>query len=142
MVCCKQSKIEKTLYSAVATYATKSANSSKRDWSVPCNCGQSLLIFLLLWLLSTSLSNFQALYAPEPKIETRRKKQKPYITETDESLVSSRFSREIRVSLSISVSKIELYDSQSQSQSRIFTKLSLSLILNLVNSILTILMSL
>ena len=48
--------------------------------------------------------------------------------------VSSRFSREIRVSVSISVSKIDLFKSQSQSQSQILTRLSLSLNLNLTNS--------
>ena len=65
-----------------------------------------------------------------------------YAAETDESLVSSRFSREIRVSVSISVSEIEPFESQSQSQSQESTKLSLSLNLNLINSILTIMMSL
>ena len=55
-------------------------------------------------------------------------------SETDESLVLSRFSREIRVSVSISVSKIDLFKSQSQSQSHILTRLSLSLNLNLTNT--------
>ena len=69
-------------------------------------------------------------------IVTDEPRAKPVVcvSETDESLVLSRFSREIRVSVSISVSKIDLFKSQSQSQSQILTRLSLSLNLNLTNS--------
>ena len=55
-----------------------------------------------------------------------------YVPDTDESLVSSRFSREMRLSVSVSVSYKGLSESQSQSRSRIRTPQSLSLSLDLV----------
>ena len=42
-----------------------------------------------------------------------------YVTDTDENLVSSRFSREMEVSVSVSISNKGYPESQSQSRSRV-----------------------